>query len=88
MCYAVRWQFRWQAETVASIIAQKVFSEIRRVARSDAPLPKRRAEAAKKITLFKADLAVARVQATTKSLISLSKSSRHIDPLSKLVTII
>jgi hypothetical protein len=46
---------------VASIIAQEVLREIRKIARSDIPLPERRAEAAKRIDQFKADLAVASV---------------------------
>jgi hypothetical protein len=47
---------------VASIIGQKVFSEIRNIARSDIPLPERRAEAAKRIDQFKGDLAAVRHQ--------------------------
>jgi hypothetical protein len=47
---------------VASIIAQQVLSEIRKIARSDAALRERRAEATKRINQFKADLAAARVQ--------------------------
>ncbi len=42
---------------MASIIAQEVLSEIRMIARSDFPLPERRAEAAKRIDQFKGDLA-------------------------------
>jgi hypothetical protein len=47
---------------VASIVGQKVFSEIRKIARSDLPLPERCAEAAKRINQFKADLAAVRHQ--------------------------
>jgi len=47
---------------VASIIAQEVLWEIRKIARSEIPLPERRAEAAKRIEQFKADLAAARRQ--------------------------
>jgi len=39
-------------------MAQQVFSEIRKIAGSDIPLPERRAEVAKRIDQFKADLAV------------------------------
>ena len=46
---------------MASIIAQEVLSEIRKIARSDIPLPERRAEPAKRIEQFKADLAAASV---------------------------
>jgi hypothetical protein len=46
--------------SVASIIAQEVFGEIRKIARSVIPLPKRRAEATTRINQFKADLAAAR----------------------------
>jgi hypothetical protein len=46
---------------VASIIAQEVLREIRKIARSDIPLPERRAEAAKRINQFEADLAAASV---------------------------
>jgi hypothetical protein len=52
----------WQGEAVASIIAQQVLSEIRKIVRSDIPLSERRAAAAKRISQFQADLAVARVQ--------------------------
>jgi hypothetical protein len=47
---------------VASIIAQEVLWEIRKIARSDIPLPERRAEAAKRIDQFKGDLAAVRHQ--------------------------
>jgi hypothetical protein len=47
---------------MASTIAQQVLSEIGKIARSDAALPERCAEATKRINQFKADLAVARVQ--------------------------
>jgi hypothetical protein len=47
---------------VSSIIAQEVLSEIRKIARSNIPLPDRRAEAAKRIEKFKADLAAAGVR--------------------------
>ena len=50
-----------QGETVAIITGQQVFSEVRRVARLDAPLAKRRAEAAKRVNQFKASLAAASV---------------------------
>jgi hypothetical protein len=46
---------------VASIIAQEVLWEIRKIARSEIPLPERRAEAAKRIEQFKTDLAAASV---------------------------
>ena len=49
-------------ETVAVITGQQVFSEIRKIARLDAPLAKRRAEAAKRVKQFKADLAAVRHQ--------------------------
>ena len=61
-CYAARWQFGWQGEAVASNIAQRVFSEIRKIAGSDIPLPERRADAAKTIAQFKTDLAAAHLQ--------------------------
>jgi len=51
-----------QSEPVASIVPQHVFSEIRLVARSHAPLAERRVEAASRVTQFKADLAVAGLQ--------------------------
>ena len=44
---------------MASIIGQKVFSEIREIARSNLPLPERCAEAAKRINQFRSDLAAA-----------------------------
>ncbi len=47
---------------MASTSAQRVYSEIGRIAQSDLPLRERRAEAAKRITQFKADLVVARIQ--------------------------
>jgi hypothetical protein len=47
---------------VASIIAQEVLLDIRKIARSDIPLPERRAEAAKRIDQFKADLAAVSVR--------------------------
>ena len=47
---------------MASIVGQEVFSEIRKIARSDLPLPERCAEATKRINQFKADLAAARRQ--------------------------
>ena len=42
---------------MASIIAQEVLWEIRKIARSEIPLPERRAGAAKRIDQLKADLA-------------------------------
>jgi hypothetical protein len=48
---------------VASIVAQQVFSDIRRVALSSLPLSVRRLEAASRINQFKADLAAAAVSA-------------------------
>jgi hypothetical protein len=47
---------------VSSIIAQRVLSEIGKIARSDAPLRERRANATTRINQFKADLAAAQVQ--------------------------
>jgi hypothetical protein len=47
---------------VASIIAQEVLLDIRKIARSDIPLPERRAEVAKRIDQFKADLAAVSVR--------------------------
>jgi hypothetical protein len=47
---------------VANIIAQQVLLEIRTIARSDASLRKRSAEAAKRIKQFKADLAAPSVR--------------------------
>jgi hypothetical protein len=47
---------------VSSIIAQQVLSEIGKIARSDAPLRERRANATTRINQFKADLAAAHVQ--------------------------
>ena len=61
-CYGVRWQFGWQRNAVASTSAQEVYSEIGRIAHMDLPLREQRAEAAKRITQFKADLAAARIQ--------------------------
>jgi hypothetical protein len=47
---------------VASTFAQQLIVEIRKIARSHAPLSERRAAAAKRINQFIADLAVAGVQ--------------------------
>ena len=47
---------------MASTMAQQVFSEIRKIAGSDIPLPERRADAAKRIDQFKTDLAAAHLQ--------------------------
>jgi chromosome segregation ATPase len=47
---------------MASTLAQQVNAEIGKLARSDIPLAKRRAEAAKRIDQFKADLAEVRHQ--------------------------
>jgi len=47
---------------LASTSAQRVYSEIGRIAQSDLPLRERRAEAAKRINQFKADLVVALIQ--------------------------
>ena len=47
---------------MASIIAQEVLWEIRKIARSEIPLPERRAKAAKRIDQFKGDLAAVRHQ--------------------------
>jgi len=58
----IAWQFGWRGDAVASTSAQQVFSEIGRIAHSDLPLRRRRADAAKRIKQFKVDLAVARVQ--------------------------
>src|SRR5260370_68141 len=60
--YAVRWQSGQRGKSVASIIAQEVLWEIRKIARSEIPLPERRAEAAKRIEQFEADLAAASVR--------------------------
>ena len=61
-CYSVRWQFGWRGNAVASTSAQRVYSEIGRIAQLGVPLRERRAEAAKRINQFKADLVVARIQ--------------------------
>jgi len=52
----------WQRDTVASTSAQRVYSEIGRIAQSGVPLQEQRAEAAKRINQFKADLVVALIQ--------------------------
>src|SRR4029077_9695952 len=55
-CYAAWWQSGERGKSVASIIAQEVLWEIRKIARSEIPLPERRAKAAKRIDQFKGDL--------------------------------
>ena len=47
---------------MANTSAQRVYSEIRRIARSGVPLRVQRAEAANRIYQFKTDLVVARIQ--------------------------
>jgi len=47
---------------VASILSQRVLSEIRTIAHSDVSLPKRRGEAANRVGQFKADLAAAPIE--------------------------
>ena len=47
---------------MAGTSAQRVYSEIGRIAQSDLSLREQRAEAAKRIDQFKADLAVARIE--------------------------
>ena len=61
---------------MASIIAQRVFLEIKTIARSDASLQERRAKAARRIDQFKAEFAAALVWPidTVKQIESLRKA--------------